>query len=76
MESFKQMIDYFLWTLLKTKADERIVVHCSAGIGRTGTTISLAHLLLNTWAQKNAGVSDPLVSVFSTVRRMREQRYY
>lgn len=70
------MLEYFLWTLLSTNPDQRIVVHCSAGIGRTGTTIALAHLICNTWAQKNAKIADPMVSIFSTVRRLREQRYY
>ena len=76
MESFKTMMDYFIWTILTTSKEEKIIVHCSAGIGRTGTTIGLAHLILNTWAQKNAGIADPEVSVFSTVRRLREQRYH
>ena len=76
LESFKLMIDYFLWTMLKSDQAEKIVVHCSAGIGRTGTTIGLAHLILNTWAQRNTGVADPQLSVFSTVRRLREQRYH
>lgn len=72
LDSFKLMIDYFLWTILKSDASQKIIVHCSAGIGRTGTTIGLAHLILNTWAQKNEGVADPELSVFSTVRRLRE----
>ena len=74
LESFKNMMDYFIWAILTSAPDEKLVVHCSAGIGRTGTTIGLAHLILNTWAQRNAGVADPQISVFSTVRRMREQR--
>lgn len=76
MESFKLLMDYFLLTILSSAQDERIVVHCSAGIGRTGTTIGLAHMILNTWAQKNAGIADPQISVFSTIRRLREQRFY
>lgn len=73
MESFTLMLDMFVEHVLTTGgADEKSIVHCSAGIGRTGTTIALAHLLVNTWAQLNAGISDPLISVFNTVRRMRE----
>jgi protein tyrosine phosphatase len=70
MESFRLMLDYYIWTMLKS--DSKIIVHCSAGIGRTGTTIGLASLIVNSWAQRNAGIADPEISVFSTVRRMRE----
>ena len=70
MDSFKMMLDYYIYTMIKS--DRKIIVHCSAGIGRTGTTIGLASLILNTWAQTNAGITNPEVSVFSTVRRMRE----
>lgn len=50
-------------------------MHCSAGIGRTGTTLCLAHNIMQLWAQRNAGVVQPQLSVFSTVRRLREQRF-
>ena len=61
--------------MLLTEKDTKAVIHCSAGIGRTGTTIALAHLIINLCAQKNAKVQTPVVSVFSTVRRLREQRW-
>ena len=51
------------------------MVHCSAGIGRTGTTISLAETIINISAQKNEGIENPEFSLFHTVRRLREQRY-
>ena len=71
-----QMFEIFTYMLLSSDASEKAIVHCSAGIGRTGTTIGLAHLITQLWAQKNAGVADPLISVFSTIRRLREQRYH
>ena len=75
MDSFSQMLDLFVIHLLSSDPSEKSIVHCSAGIGRTGTTIGLAHMLVNTWAQRNNGVKDPLLSIFSIIRRLREQRF-
>ena len=73
MESFGVMIDCVLRWQLTAPENERAIVHCSAGVGRTGTTIALTRLILAFWAQKNQ--SNPVsLSVFGTVRRMREQR--
>ncbi|CDW75541.1 protein tyrosine phosphatase [Stylonychia lemnae] len=60
---------------------KKIVIHCSAGIGRTGTTLSLMQLIMHIIAQKeqrkNIGSSKyPIVQVFSTVRKLREQRMF
>jgi protein tyrosine phosphatase len=50
-----------------------VVIHCSAGVGRTGTFIALSHLKHLIFAQKRGNVDHGL-SVFSVVRRLREQR--
>lgn len=76
IEDFKLMLEDFINLVLNSALDEKAIVHCSAGIGRTGTTIALLQLIINTCAQKNNKVTDPLVSVFSVVRRLREQRPY
>ena len=76
IKSFGQMLEIFMLMLLESEPSEKAIVHCSAGIGRTGTTIGLAHLIINTYAQINKGISKPGLSVFSTIRRLREQRYH
>jgi receptor-type tyrosine-protein phosphatase gamma len=68
--------------LLNTIHEERktkkapIVVHCSAGIGRTGTLLALFNvdLILKEAIAKHD--SSPIkISVFGIVRRLREQRW-
>ena len=69
--------DYVTENAGKTGYDrERLLVHCRAGIGRTGTTISLINLTLALRYQLSQGVADPRISIFSTVRRLREQRIW
>ncbi|XP_060584800.1 tyrosine-protein phosphatase 69D-like [Ruditapes philippinarum] len=51
----------------KTKLDGPIIVHCSAGIGRTGTYIALDSIT-------NEGEAEGAVDIYAFVRNMREQR--
>ena len=74
VQDFEKMLFKFIDWNLKSGPTEKSIVHCSAGIGRTGTTISLMETIINICAQRNAGV-EPQFSLFHTVRRLREQRY-
>lgn len=69
------MLNELIHMILNSDPTAKAIIHCSAGIGRTGTTASLSSLLINVASQLNQGIADPKISVFSTVRRLREQRF-
>jgi protein-tyrosine phosphatase len=59
----------------KSSLENPRIVHCSAGVGRTGTFIALDHLLCELESGHLLDVKDPeLDPVFETVNQMREQR--
>lgn len=46
VSDFEVMLDHFVEWNLKSADNEKSIVHCSAGIGRTGTTISLMNTMI------------------------------
>jgi protein tyrosine phosphatase len=45
MEDFTLMLEALIQMHLNSSEEEKAVIHFSAGVGRTGTTAALAHLL-------------------------------
>ncbi|KLJ11300.1 hypothetical protein EMPG_13432 [Blastomyces silverae] len=52
------------------------IVHCSAGVGRTGTFITIDHLLREMRTGNLLEITDDTDPIFDTVNLLREQRMY
>ena len=50
-------------------------MHCKGGFDRTGTFIALVNAIISIKEQQKVGEKNPKLSVFSIVRRLREQRF-
>ena len=73
----KEIVDTMINYIKREREGENkspIVVHCSAGVGRTGTVIAIYVIALCLEYLKK--INKPLVmNVFNVVRKLREQRY-
>ena len=73
----KEIVDTMINYIKREREGENkspIVVHCSAGVGRTGTVIAIYVIVICLEYLKK--LKKPLVmNVFNVVRKLREQRY-
>ena len=51
---------------------DKIVFHCSAGIGRTGTIIAIYNIIQSLKILLSDDQLEPRISIFGVVRRLRE----
>lgn len=68
------MIDVLINQILEDKKNGTILVHCSDGVGRTGTLLALFNVITCLMAQKKESVSSPVYNIFNIVRKLREER--
>jgi protein-tyrosine phosphatase len=68
------LLDLIKLSASKSTPDNPRIVHCSAGVGRTGTFIALDHLLCELESGHLLNMEPEVDPVFKTVNQMREQR--
>ena len=69
-DSFIYMIDF----IIKNNNNCPVVTHCSAGVGRTGTFLSIYNLAIEIDRKKNDKIIE--FSIFNVVRKLKEMRMY
>ena len=72
-DAYKYFI-YIIEFILNNYNNSPVVVHCSAGVGRTGTFISIFNLVYEIICKKNLDVIQ--FSIFNTVRKLKEMRMF
>lgn len=78
-EDFDTLVEYTMNEYNKIRDEQlsrKILFHCSAGIGRTGTLLSIVHAIAHIEKLRAEEKDIESISVFSTVRKLREHRFH
>ena len=74
--NYFEKIIYLINSIQNNKNNKPVVIHCSAGVGRTGTFICIYNLFREILKQINTNENEIKCSILNLVRKIKEMRMY